>query len=122
MQKRIQQFSFVLLLTLLSPALFGQAEDSSSVHTFKVDGTLKNKFEYASDTDMSRFSVRNSRVGVSGTINNIYAYRVQVELSDEGEFKVLDLSGTLNPVDGLSITLGQTSIPCLTPISLAPAR
>ena len=122
MQKRIQQFSFVLLLTLFSPALFGQAEDSSSVHTFKVDGTLKNKFEYASDTDMSRFSVRNSRVGVSGTINNIYAYRVQVELSDEGEFKVLDLSGTLNPVDGLSITLGQTSIPLFNSYIVSPSE
>jgi len=55
---------------------------------------------------MSRFSVRNSRIGVLGNINTFASYRVQVELSNEGKFSVLDLSGTLKPMDGLSLTLG----------------
>ncbi len=122
MQKRILQLSFVLLIASVSHNSFGQGNDSTSTHTFKVDGTLKNKFEYASDTHMSRFSVRNSRVGVSGDIDNTYAYRVQVELSDEGEFKVLDLSGTLKPVEGLSFTLGQTSIPLFNSYIVSPSE
>lgn len=122
MLKRFSQFSLFLVITLTSTNLFGQESDSSFVHTIKVDGTLKNKFEYASDTNMSRFSVRNSRVGISGDINNIYAYRVQVELSDEGQFKVLDLSGTLKPIDGLSFTLGQTSIPLFNSYIVSPSE
>lgn len=122
MQKGFLHVSLLLLISIFSPHLFGQENDSTVVHSIKVDGTLKNKFEYASDTNMSRFSVRNSRVGVSGNILDIYAYRVQVELSDEGEFKVLDLSGTLKPFEGFSVTLGQTSIPLFNSYIVSPSE
>ncbi|MDR1742831.1 MAG: hypothetical protein LBR48_03300 [Dysgonamonadaceae bacterium] len=72
---------------------------------------MKNKFEYATELGHHRFSVRNSRLGISGTITPLADYRAQVELSNEGKFQVLDLSGTLNLCEGLSLTLGQTSIP-----------
>lgn len=122
MQNRFLHFSFILLITFISSATFASENDSTATHSIKIDGTLKNKFEYASDTKMSRFSVRNSRVGISGDIDNIYAYRVQVELSDEGQFKVLDLSGTLKPVKGLSFTLGQTSIPLFNSYIVSPGQ
>ena len=116
-------FFFILLCTTFSTAaVSAQENDSTSSHSFKVDGALKNKFEHASETGTSRFSVRNSRVGVSGDINSTYAYRAQVELSDEGEFKVLDLSGTLKPVKGLSFTLGQTSIPLFNTYIVSPSE
>lgn len=94
--------------------------DTIKYPSFKIDGTLKNKFEYATETNMSRFSVRNSRIGVTGNMNSYSAYRVQVELSNEGKFSVLDLSGTLKPVDGLSVTLGQTSIPLFNSYIVSP--
>ncbi len=95
-------------------------EDSTPSHTYKLDGVLKNKFEYATETGTSRFSVRNSRMGIAGDINGAYGYRVQVEWSDEGQFKVLDLSGTIKPVKGLSFTLGQTSIPLFNSYIVSP--
>lgn len=112
-------FLFLLLFIL---SLSAQNTDSVSYPNIKVDGTLKNKFERASDTGMSRFSVRNSRIGVQGNINTFASYRVQIELSNEGKFSVLDLSGTLKPMDGLSLTLGQTSIPLFNSYIVSPSE
>lgn len=103
-------------------SLSAQETDSVNYPNFKLDGSLKNKLEYATATNMSRFSVRNSRVGVAGNITSYAAYRVQVELSNEGKFSVLDLSGTLKPIEGLSLTLGQTSIPLFNSYIVSPAE
>ena len=100
-----------LLLLVASFSLQAQEGDTLSYPGIMFDGTLKNKFEHASETGMSRFSVRNSRIGAKGIINPFSSFRVQIELSDNGDFKVLDLSGTLKPLEGLSLTLGQTGIP-----------
>ena len=83
--------NYYLLTALLSlffisisvNAVLAQNSETESYPNIKFDGTLKNKFEYAIDNDMSRFSVRNSRVGVRGNVNQFAGYRVQVELSDE---------------------------------------
>lgn len=101
----------LFLIQFTTAPAFAQDNDSDDFPNISFDGTLKNKYEYAIDTNYSRFSVRNSRVGVKGNVNDFTGYRVQLELSDEGEFKVLDLSGTIYPVDNLSLTLGQTGIP-----------
>ncbi|MEN6588797.1 MAG: hypothetical protein ABFC30_03930, partial [Proteiniphilum sp.] len=103
-------------------SLQAQYTDSVLYPNIKIDGTLKNKFERASDTGMSRFSVRNSRIGVRVNINSYASYRVQVELSNEGKFSVLDLSGTLKPMDRLSLTLGQTSIPLFNSYIVSPSE
>ncbi|HMM16812.1 MAG TPA: hypothetical protein PKC47_04685 [Petrimonas sp.] len=81
-----------MMFSLLTPET-----DSVRYPTFKVDGTMKNKFEYASETGSSRFSVRNSRMGVRGYLTPFFSYRGQIELSDNGNFKVLDLYVLLNP-------------------------
>lgn len=112
--------AFSVLFIFSTFLLSAQETDIPIYPNFKVDGTLKNKFEHAPKTNMSRFSVRNSRVGVAGNINPYSAYRVQVELSNEGKFSVLDLSGTLKPIEGLSLTLGQTSIPLFNSYIVTP--
>ncbi len=104
-------FIVCVLIIVSASSLFSQQGDSDSYPTFKFDGNLKTKFEYAPEEETSRFSVRNSRLGLSGRIVPKADYRAQVELSKEGKFEVLDLSGTLTPYKGLSFTLGQTSIP-----------
>ncbi|MDD2328262.1 MAG: hypothetical protein PHZ13_08110 [bacterium] len=110
---------FFLLLTSFD--LTAEEADSTRYPAHQVDGSLKNKYEYASETGNSRFSVRNSRIGIKGVINNFASYRAQLELSDNGDFKVLDLSGTLSPLDGLHITLGQTGIPLFNSYITTPA-
>lgn len=113
---------YLLPLLMLTFSLSAQDTDSVFYPNIKVDGTLKNKFERSTDTGMSRFSVRNSRIGVRGNINTYSSYRVQIELSNEGKFSVLDLSGTLKPLDGLSLTLGQTSIPLFNSYIVSPSE
>ncbi len=108
MRANLLLFIFGLLFIF---SISAQESETISYPTFKVDGSFKNKYEYATDTNMSRFSIRNSRIGVRGNINTFSSYRAQVELSDEGEFKILDLSGTISPLEGLSFTIGQTTIP-----------
>ena len=108
-----------MMFSLLTPA---QETDSVRYPTFKVDGTMKNKFEYASETGSSRFSVRNSRMGVRGYLTPFFSYRGQIELSDNGNFKVLDLYGSFEPVRGLSLSLGQTSIPIFNSYVVSPAN
>lgn len=71
---------------------------------------------------MSRFSVRNSRMGLSGSVSDKIAYRVQVELSSEGVFEVLDLSANIRLFDGFSVTLGQTSVPVFNPYIITPSQ
>lgn len=111
MKQLLSACTISLMLLCLTSTLSAQENDSITYPNFKVDGTLKNKFEYSTESNLSRFSVRNSRVGVAGNISPYAAYRVQLELSNEGKFSVLDLSGSLKPIDGLTLTLGQTSIP-----------
>lgn len=98
-----------------------QESESESYPNVKVDGTLKNKYEYAIGNNVSRFSVRNSRIGLSGNVNHFAGYRAQLELSDEGDFKVLDLSGIIRPAKGLSFTFGQTSIPLFNSYVVSPS-
>ena len=50
-------------------------DDATPSHTYKLDGALKNKFEHATEIGSSRFSVRNSRVGITGDIDGVYGYR-----------------------------------------------
>lgn len=116
-------FSTVYLFFFCFATLYAQNEKNDSIKypEFKFDGVLKNKFEYVGSTDKSRFSVRNSRLGVSGKIAPLADYRVQIELSSEGKFQVLDLSGTIQPYEGLSLTFGQTSIPIFNSYTIGPA-
>lgn len=104
-----RRISFLIFLLLL--VIVATAQDNAAYPSFKFDGILKNKFEYATETNKSRFSVRNSRLGISGKITPVVDYRAQVELSNEGKFDVLDLYGSFKPIDGLTLRLGQTGIP-----------
>jgi hypothetical protein len=69
---------------------------------------------------MSRFSVRNSRLGLKGKLANPVSYRLQVELSNSGKFDVLDLSATVKLTDGLDITFGQTGVPVYNSYIVSP--
>ncbi|MHC1779377.1 MAG: porin [Bacteroidales bacterium] len=88
----------------------------------KFDASIKTKYEYATKTNMSRFSVRNSRLGIAGNITDPVKYRIQVELSSEGKFEVLDLNGTIKLFKGFNLTLGQTSLPLFNSYITTPSQ
>ena len=98
-------------------------EDNSSdwefTPTIKFDGLLKSKFEYAEKTSQSRFTVRNSRFGVYGDVTPLVSYRILLSTSD-GVFDVLDLYGAINPIKGLVVKLGQSSIPIHNGYTVSP--
>lgn len=100
---------FFLLAVMISDQSYAQNRFSEFLPKF--DASIKTKYEYAFDTRMSRFSVRNSRMGLTGKIASPISYRVQVELSSEGNFEVLDMSAKIKLSDALSVTFGQTSVP-----------
>ncbi len=119
----VAKFNFmkkILIFAILSAAAFPLAsaaqeqQPSEGVEikvTAKFDGTVKAKFETCTEDGAMRFNVRNSRVGVRGMVGSYVDYRIQVELSNEGVFSPLDLYGMLKPFKGLSVILGQSSVP-----------
>lgn len=55
-----------------------------------VTGTLRAKFEYQPTEDNARFNVRTARFGVGGTVYDALDYKMEIDLSDEGEIKMVD--------------------------------
>ena len=115
-------FSIIFAIALLcctKPALSQSAYPSDEVvaslpeipRTMRFDGVIKTKLETSVKSGYMRFNVRNSRIGVRGDIGEYLAYRVQVELSNEGILQPLDLFGTLKPANNLRFIFGQQNIP-----------
>jgi hypothetical protein len=112
----MKRISVTLISILCALTLLTAQENKSNIDweftpSLTFDGLLKSKFEYAEETKTSRFSVRNSRLGIKGDVTSFVSYRAMAELSDEGDFKILDLYGAINPLNGLTIKIGQSGIP-----------
>lgn len=86
----------------------------------KPEIVFKGKYEINTETGESRFSVRNSRLGLVGNVSKLISYKFQLELSSEGKFNVLDLYGQINPAKGLSIIFGQCPIPLYNGYTISP--
>lgn len=76
-----------------------------------LDVILKTKVEFDLDNSKMRFEVRNARFGVKGKINPYMAYRVELDLSDEGRMKMLDAYVEFIPFSNFNLYLGQRKIP-----------
>lgn len=96
---------------MLSSWVFSQNNDSINYPSFHFEGVLKTKFEWATEDGSTRFGVRNSRLGVNGKVLPKLNYNAKIELSDEGDFKVLDVYGTYQHNENLSFKIGQFSLP-----------
>lgn len=77
----------------------------------EVHGTIRTKFEYQTEMVASRFEVRNARISITGNVLPIVAYKAEVDLSDEGQIKMLDAYARLFPVKHLTVTAGQMRVP-----------
>jgi hypothetical protein len=93
----------------------GQKLDKSSMelrdYLPEIDGTIRAKYEYQTQTKESRFEVRNARFSVSGNVHPIVAYKAEIDLSDEGTIKMLDAYTRIFPLKGLNVTVGQMRVP-----------
>ncbi|MDR2448738.1 MAG: hypothetical protein LBD52_02120 [Prevotellaceae bacterium] len=106
-------------MLLLPLCVAAQPRDNAQ---WKLDGALKTKFEWGLNSGDVRFNLRNSRIGLSGNLSQYAAYRVQVELSNEGKFDILDGFITLNLLENGGIRLGQSSVPFENSYIITPSQ
>lgn len=116
---------FLVVASLLVAGAFVSSEAIAQYKSdigqyFQPDMVLKGKYEFNTDNGKSRFSVRNTRVGLKGKFAPFMSYRLQLELSDNGSFKVLDLYAKFTPVKGLDIIAGQGSVPIFNGYTTSP--
>lgn len=76
-----------------------------------VHGTIRSKYELQTTTGMQRFQVRNARVSIDGKVLPAIAYKAEIDLSDEGNIKMLDAYARFMPDDAWYVTLGQMRVP-----------
>ena len=75
----------------------------------EIHGTIRTKFEYQTEMAASRFEVRNARISITGNVLPIVAYKAEIDLSDEGQIKMLDAYARLFPIKDLTVTAGQST-------------
>jgi len=101
------------LLTLFTPVSV-LSQDTTRVrpeYLPRIFGILKTKVEHDLDNSLMRFEVRNARFGAVGKINNYMGYKIEIDLSDEGQIRMLDAYVKFTPVKDLSFYMGQRKIP-----------
>ena len=106
----------ISLLPLLLSALnlFGQESTfTGAQETLKpeIHGTVRGKYEYQPEIDASRFQVRNARFSISGYVHPLVEYKAEIDLSDEGNIRMLDAYTSIEAVSNLYLTVGQMRVP-----------
>lgn len=120
----MKKSAFMLLIILLSLTANAQTpyrnEDGKKIDKEELEtkdylpeiyGTIRTKFEYQTEMAASRFEVRNARISITGNVLPIVAYKAEIDLSDEGQIKMLDAYARLFPIKDLTVTAGQMRVP-----------
>lgn len=76
-----------------------------------MHGTIRAKYEYEPRTGKGRFELRNTRISLEGIIIPIASYKAEIDLSDEGNIKMLDTYVQLHPCKAWGFTFGQMRVP-----------
>jgi hypothetical protein len=74
-------------------------------------GTVRARFEYATEGGEYRFQVRNARFSVNGNITREISYFINTDLCDRGKMKILDAWAKAEFVPGVSLQAGQFRMP-----------
>ena len=74
-------------------------------------GTIRGKYEYQTTTDEQRFQVRNARISLDGKVHELVGYKAEIDLSDEGQIKMLDAYARITPMKDFNVTIGQMRVP-----------
>ena len=98
----------MILLALWLPAQL-LAEKSIYIPTFS--GTVRARYEYLTNQDVSAFKVPTLRLGLIGYVAPIMSYNAEVDFSDWGKIVLVNGFVKVTPVEGLSLSLGQQRMP-----------
>jgi len=115
MKIRIRQCLWQLPLWFGALSVYGQESAPAGILSgeFKpeIHGTVRGKYEYQPEIEASRFQVRNARFSISGKVHPIVEYKAEIDLSDEGNIKMLDAYTSIEAVKKLNLTVGQMRVP-----------
>lgn len=115
----------ITLFLLLGSAfsLLAQSDSTKKEVDYKpqLEGIVKVKFEESLNNGDARFNVRNSRFGVRGNLSESMNYRVQIEYSDEGKLKPLDIFVAYK-VGAVTFSLGQQQYSFSTDLGRSPIQ
>lgn len=115
--KRIFLIISVLLCALAHTANAQQTEEPQKEKKNwkewlpEIHGVVRGKYEYQPQINAGRFQVRNARFSLSGKVNRLIGYKTEIDLSDEGEIKMLDAYAAVYPMKGLDLRIGQMRVP-----------
>lgn len=119
--KKIALMLFIALLPLVASAQEpSNNEDGKKIYKEKLEsedyvpeihGTIRSKYEHQTTMGAGRFVVRNARISFTGNVLPAVAYKAEIDLSDEGNIKMLDAYARLFPTEGLAVTAGQMRVP-----------
>ncbi|WP_298454106.1 porin [uncultured Prevotella sp.] len=102
----------ILPLFALCACLTLHAQEKDGVDlTPTVHGTIRGKYEYQTAENEGRFEVRNARVSLEGKVARAVEYKAEIDLSDEGKMKMLDVYTKLKILRGFDFTIGQMRAP-----------
>lgn len=87
---------------------------------FELTGVIRAKYEYNTQLDASRFQVRNARLYFTGATSPVFSYKAEIDLSDEGQIKMLNAYIDLNANESLALRLGQMKVPFSTDYLRSP--
>ncbi|MDR1950892.1 MAG: hypothetical protein LBP96_01530 [Bacteroidales bacterium] len=124
----MKKTTLIVLFSMACTLLSAQNADTMRNSEPQIDlkpkfrGTLRTRYEYDFNENLNRFAVRNARAAVSGNANRWISYLVQVDLSDNGVFRVLDAEIQMKPTENLTLIVGQTFVPFIQKHLLTPGQ
>lgn len=71
----------------------------------RIFSIIKTDYEWNTQTGKQRFVVRNARLGLRGDVNPYINYQMEMDLSDEGVFRVLSAFAVFKPYSDNQHTL-----------------
>lgn len=101
----------VIILMLASSVFTMAAQEKKNSYIPEIHGTIRAKYEYETTLGKGRFEIRNARMSLDGKIIPIVRYKAEIDLSDEGQIRMLDAYVRLQPNERLKFTFGQMRVP-----------
>ena len=82
----------------------------TSIYMPRIFSIIKTDFEWNTETGRKRFVLRNARLGIRGNLSKLINYQMELDLSDDGVFRVLNSFAVFKPIQkekhGLSFWIG----------------
>lgn len=88
-----------------------QENEKKDLYLPKINGTIRTKFEYATEYGEGRFQVRNARFALTGKVHPIIGYKAEIDLSDEGRIVMKDAFTQITPTAKSRFKIGQFRLP-----------